>query len=84
MSTIESVLNETRVFPPPSDFVKQANVSGMTAYQALCDEAGRDLESFWGRLAREYVHWHKPFKQVLDESQRPFFKWCRRGGLGTA
>ena len=39
MSTIESVLNETRVFTPSADFVKQANVSGMAAYQALCDEA---------------------------------------------
>src|SRR5258708_233670 len=29
MSTIESVLQEHRVFPPPADFVKQANVSGM-------------------------------------------------------
>ncbi len=84
MSTIESVLNETRVFPPPSDFVKQANVSGMTAYQALCDEAADNLESFWARLAREYVLWHKPFKQILDESQRPFFKWFADGELNAS
>ena len=84
MSTIESVLNETRVFPPSSDFVKQANVSGMTAYQALCDEAARDFEGFWARLAREYVIWHKPFNRVLDESQRPFFKWFADGELNAS
>jgi acetyl-CoA synthetase len=28
-STIESVLQETRVFPPSAAFVKQANISGM-------------------------------------------------------
>jgi hypothetical protein len=39
MSTIESVLNESRVFPPSGEFVKQANISGMAAYQALCDQA---------------------------------------------
>ena len=30
-STIESVLQEDRVFPPSPEFVKQANVSGMAA-----------------------------------------------------
>ena len=39
MSNIETVLQETRVFPPAPDFVKQANVSGMPAYQAMCAEA---------------------------------------------
>ena len=33
-STIESVLQESRVFPPPADFVRQANISGMDAYRA--------------------------------------------------
>jgi len=84
MSTIDSVLNETRVFPPPPAFVKQANVSGMTAYQALCDEAARDFEGFWARLAGEYVLWHKRFSQVLDESQRPFFKWFADGELNAS
>src|ERR1700748_589792 len=35
MSTIESVLQETRVFQPPAELVKHANVSGMEAYPAL-------------------------------------------------
>src|SRR3954449_12783601 len=46
MSTIESVLHETRAFPPTDAFVKQANISGMAAYQAMCREAERDLEGF--------------------------------------
>ena len=53
MSTIESVLQENRLFPPPESFVRQANVSGMAAYQALCDEAEKDYEGFWARQARE-------------------------------
>ena len=84
MSTIESVLNEKRVFASSSDFVKQANVSGKAAYQALCDEAARDLGSFWGRLAREHVLWHKPFNRVLDESNPPFFKWFPDGELNAS
>ena len=55
MSTIQSVLVENRVFPPGEATVKAARISGMAAYQALCDEAERDFNGFWGRLAKENV-----------------------------
>ena len=84
MAAIESVLQEDRVFPPAKEFVQQANVSGMTAYQALCDEAERDFEGFWGRQAREHLLWHKPFTKVLDESNAPFFKWFYDGELNAS
>jgi acetyl-CoA synthetase len=83
-ANIESVLHETRVFPPSKEFVKQANVSGMAAYQALCDEAERDFEGFWGRLAKEHLSWSKPFTKVLDESNAPFFKWYSDGELNAS
>jgi acetyl-CoA synthetase len=83
-ATIESVLQEDRLFPPSPEFVRQANVSGMAAYQALCDEAGRDFEGFWARLAREHLLWKKPFTQVLDESNAPFFKWFHDGELNAS
>ena len=53
MSTLESVLQEPRFFAAPADFVKQANVSGVPAYQALCTAAKRDYGGLWPRLARE-------------------------------
>jgi acetyl-CoA synthetase len=84
MSTIESVLHENRLFPPPEAFVRQANVSGMAAYRALCDEAASDYEGFWARLAREHLIWHKPFKSVLDETNSPFFKWFQDGQLNVS
>jgi acetyl-CoA synthetase len=83
-ATIESVLQEDRVFPPSPEFVQQANVSGMAAYRALCDEAERDFAGFWGRLAREHVLWSKPFTKVLDESNAPFFKWFHDGELNAS
>ncbi len=78
MST-EALLHESRVFPPAADFIAQANVSGMDAYHALCAEADKNPDAFWGRLARENLHWHKPFTRVLDESNAPFFKWFEDG-----
>ncbi len=84
MSNIESVLQEHRVFPPTAEFVKQANVSGMDGYQALCAEAEKDFTGFWGRLARENLSWHKPFTKVLDESNAPFYQWFPDGELNAS
>jgi acetyl-CoA synthetase len=84
MSTIESVLHENRVFEPSAEFVKQANISGMAAYKALCEEAEQDYEGFWARQARDNLLWHKPFNKVLDESSPPFFKWFYDGELNVS
>src|SRR5207248_5234886 len=83
-STIESVLQEKRVFPPSPAFVKQANISGLEAYRKLVAEAERDFEGFWARLAREALHWSKPFTKVLDESKAPFFRWFHDGELNAS
>ncbi len=83
-TTIESVLHENRRFAPSAQMVKQANISGMPAYEALCAEAERDFEGFWARLAREHLLWKKPFTQTLDESNAPFFKWFHDGELNAS
>jgi acetyl-CoA synthetase len=84
MSTIESVLHETRVFPPAQAFISQANVSGMAAYEALCKEAEADHAGFWARMARENLLWTKPFTKPLDDSNAPFFKWFEDGELNVS
>ncbi len=84
MPNIESTLNETRVFNPAAEFVKQANVSGMAAYQTMCKAAEQDYPGYWAKLAREYVQWKKPFTKVLDESNAPFFKWFEDGELNVS
>jgi len=82
--TIESVMNETRLFPPASEFVKHANVPGMDAYKALCAEAEKDFTAFWARQARENLAWKQPFTQVLDESNAPFYQWFADGTLNAS
>jgi len=84
MADIESLKQESRVFNPPAELVGQAAISGMDAYRALCDEAERDYEGFWGRLARETLSWKQPFTQVLDESDAPFYKWFGDGKLNVS
>jgi acetyl-CoA synthetase len=84
MSNIQSVLHETRVFTPSDEFVKQANVSGMSAYQALVDASQKDYEGYWAKLARETLQWKKPFTKTLDESNAPFYKWFEDGELNVS
>ncbi|MDP2759874.1 MAG: acetate--CoA ligase [Sideroxyarcus sp.] len=84
MSNIQSILNETRVFAPSDSFVKQANVSGMAAYQALCAAAEKDYAGFWAQLARDKILWKKPFSTALDESNAPFYKWFEDGELNVS
>ena len=76
---IESVLQEERRFAPPADVQQQARIGGMAAYRALAEEAQRDPEAFWGRLARQELHWFEPFQEVLDWSAAPTARWFDGG-----
>lgn len=84
MSDIQSVLNENRVFPPSDAFVKQANVSGMAAYQAMVDASQKDYPGYWANLARENIQWKTPFTQSLNDSNAPFYKWFEDGVLNVS
>jgi acetyl-CoA synthetase len=72
------------IYQPSDAFVKNAFVSGMPAYDALCLEAQNDYEGYWARLAREFITWKTPFTQVLNESEAPFFKWFEDGTLNAS
>ena len=72
------------VYQPSADFVKNAHISGMPAYLALCKEAENDYEAYWARLAKELITWKTPFTKVLDESKAPFFKWFEDGTLNAS
>ncbi|NYT85559.1 acetate--CoA ligase [Pollutimonas harenae] len=81
---IESILTENRVFPPFDNLVQGAAISGMDGYRAMCNEADANPDEFWARLARENLVWNKPFTQVLDESEAPFYRWFGDGELNVS
>ena len=58
---IEALLAENRTFPPSAAFAAQAN-----AKKDLYDEAEKDFEAFWARVARERVDWAEPFTTTLE------------------
>ena len=81
---IESVLVETRLFAPTDQTVASSTISGQGQYDAMCAQAELDYPGFWAKLAREHLHWNKPFTQSLDETNAPFFTWFADGELNVS
>jgi acetyl-CoA synthetase len=79
-----SETQDQKLYLPSDAAVKAARVSGMAAYERLVAEAANDYEGYWARLAREMISWKKPFTQVLDASQAPFYKWFADGTLNAS
>jgi acetyl-CoA synthetase len=80
---IESVLQETRVFPPPAAFAAAARLNA-DRLAALHAEAAQDSVKFWSRLARDELAWKKAFSVELDTSQAPNFRWFTDGTLNVS
>ncbi len=83
-SSAADLPSEVHTHLPSDAFVRQATISGMPAYEALCKEAQADHQGYWGRLARELLSWKQPFSTVLDESEAPFFHWFADGTLNAS
>ncbi|HEY5364853.1 MAG TPA: acetate--CoA ligase [Casimicrobiaceae bacterium] len=83
MANIDSVSQEHRLFPPSAAWTAQATIKAAD-FDAMNAEAARDFTGFWGRLARETLAWHTPFRKVLDESNAPFYQWFADGELNAS
>lgn len=76
---IAVLLEESRVFYPPEEIVKNSNVRkwmdehGIKDYDELLERA-KDIEWFWGEVAKEVVNWYEPPKKVLEWNP-PYSEW---------
>jgi acetyl-CoA synthetase len=59
------------VFSPSEDTLRRATVRD---WEALHVSAEQDLEGFWAAEANE-LHWFEHWERVLDDSNKPFYKW---------
>lgn len=82
--SIESVLEESRIFEPSAALQASANIAGMSHYRQLCQAAAADYEGFWADLARELIIWGQPFTQILNETDAPFYRWFEDGTLNVS
>jgi acetyl-CoA synthetase len=81
--SITSVLHEDRVFPPPKDFARAAQIKSMAEYRSMYNESIRSPEKFWARQAKEELVWFKPWTKVL-QWKAPFAKWFIGGKLNLS
>jgi acetyl-CoA synthetase len=77
---IEALLEERRVFPPPSAFRERARVSDESIYA----EADADPVGFWMSRALSELTWEREPTQALDDSDPPFYKWFADGELNAS
>ncbi|MGA8240779.1 MAG: AMP-binding protein, partial [Desulfobacterales bacterium] len=52
-------------------------------YDAAFKKSIEDPDGFWGE-AGENVHWYKKWDKVLDDSNKPFYRWFTGGEINTA
>ena len=79
---IESILHESRLFNPPSEFAGKAHIKSFEEYEKLYADAAADPEAFWARQAED-IHWFKRWDTVLEWNE-PFAKWFVGGTLNIS
>ncbi len=78
MTDIDVLLSETRSFPPPAEFQRQALVND----RALHQEGDANFEEYWARQAAD-LHWITPPSRTL-EWKPPHAKWFSGGRLNVS
>jgi len=77
--SVDVLLREHRVFPPPKELIENSNVKNwmnkhnIKTYDELLLRA-KDIEWFWGEVSKDVVEWFKPYDKVL-EWNLPWAKW---------
>ena len=80
---IESILNESRSFGPPKNFIDQANIDEEKANN-LKKQAEENHIQYWATLAKDQLEWFQPFNNILDESKAPNYEWFNDGVINAS
>jgi acetyl-CoA synthetase len=62
---------------PSKEIMKHANVKD---YETLYRKSIEDREGFWAEEAKK-LEWYKKWNKVLDDSEKPFYKWFSGGKI---
>lgn len=68
------------VFYPPQEVIEKAHIKD---WDELNEFAKKDYQGFWEKMANE-LHWFQKWEKVLDDSQKPFYKWFTNAKLNVA
>ena len=79
---IDSILQESRVFPPSQEFSAKAHIKSLEEYERVYKEAKENPEKFWAGIA-DQLHWFKKWDKVL-EWKAPWAKWFVGGQINLS
>ncbi len=80
--SIETVLKETRSFPPNAEFQKAANQKDPKAFEALWAESQKNPVAFWEKAA-DCLTWDQRWNKTLAWDE-PFAKWFVGGKINAS
>jgi acetyl-CoA synthetase len=81
--SIESILQEKRLFHPSDEFSENAYLRNREDYERLYDRAKDDPQQFWAELAEIELYWFRKWNQILDW-QPPFAQWFVGGKMNIS
>ncbi|MFH0903656.1 MAG: acetate--CoA ligase [Methanobacteriota archaeon] len=83
-TTIESLLEEKRVFSPPQEFSKKAYIKSLDEYRKIYESSIKDPASFWAEKA-DQLSWSRKWKNVYSwDSDKVICKWFEGGKLNAS
>src|SRR4051812_14518720 len=75
---LEQLLDE-ETFEPPDEFRQAALLTDESVYE----KANSDPQAWWAEQAKA-LHWFTEPKEVLDDSDPPFYKWFTDGKINAS
>ncbi len=83
-NTIESLLEEKRIFNPPAEFSKKAYIKSLAEYREIYNPSIKDPASFWAEKA-EQLTWFKKWNNVYSwDTEKVICKWFEGGKLNVS
>ncbi len=77
MATKNATEGNGKMYHPPEEIVKTAHIKD---YDSLYQKSVKNREEFWAEEASK-LSWYKKWDQVLDGSDKPFYKWFVGGQI---
>jgi acetyl-CoA synthetase len=71
MSDEKNGNNVPEIYPPSQEVIDYATIKD---YDSMYKESLENREAFWAKEA-ERLEWFKKWDKVLDDSNKPFYKW---------
>jgi propionyl-CoA synthetase len=68
--------------PVASSRLSQSATIARSDYTKMYEQSLNDRDAFWSAAAKD-IDWVEPFKRVLDDDKKPFYRWFTGGKLSV-